>query len=146
MITDYEKSNLILEVAYKRLSSKEYSTLLNNPTNRQQAGQKLLDYLCDKYKIARIPLIVSNRPRKCTGKRQIYGFYQFCGKTGISITVYNKTAKTGQEVAIKTFVDTLLHEFIHHYDTAYLGISSTHTTGFYKRISDLKNKLEKCVN
>ena len=143
MITDYEKSNSILEVAYKRLSSKEYSTLLNNPSNRQQAGQKLLDYLCDKYKIARIPLIVSNRPRKCTGKRQIYGFYRLYSKTGISITVYNKTAKTGQEVAIKTFADTLLHEFIHHYDTTYLNIVSTHTTGFYKRISDLKNKLEK---
>lgn len=143
MTTDYEKSNNTLEVAYSRLSSKEYTNLLNNHNNRQQSGQKLLDYLCNKYKIARIPLIVTNTPRRCQGNGQTYGFYRVCGKRGISITIYNKTAKTGQEVAIKTFANTLLHEFIHHYDTTYLDIVSTHTTGFYKRIADLKRKLEK---
>ena len=44
-------------------------------------------------------------------------------------------------MSIKSFADTLLHEFTHHYDTRYLKIESRHTAGFYKRISSLKGNL-----
>lgn len=142
-MNDYEKSNKITEVYYSRLSSKEYAMLLKDNMNRKQAGQILLNYLCDKYKIKKIPLIVLDAPRKCKGNGQVHGFYKHCNGIGISITIYNKTAKTQKEVAIKTFVSTLLHEFIHHYDTSFLKIQPSHTTGFYKRINDLKTKLEK---
>jgi len=57
--------------------------------------------------------------------------------------IYNTTAKTGKSVSIKSFADTPLREFIHHYDTRYLKIKSAHTAGFYKRISSLKGYLSK---
>ena len=58
------------------------------------------------------------------------------------ITIYNKTAVKGDVISIKAFYDTLLHEFIHHYDYEVLKLDrSIHSAGFYKRISDLKNKL-----
>ena len=58
------------------------------------------------------------------------------------ITLFNKTAVKRQIVAIKTLADTLLHEFIHHYDYTRLNLgASPHTAGFYRRIGDLKTKL-----
>ena len=140
MMTDYEKSNKIEKVEYNKLSSKEYIKLLAD-NNRQVCGQNLLNYLCDKYKINRIPLIVLEKPRKSNKRGQTLGFYKYGPNRGISITIYNLTAKTNTRVAIKRFADTLLHEFIHHYDNEYLKIKSAHTCGFYKRITDLQNKL-----
>lgn len=143
IMTDYEKSNTILEVEYSRFSHKEYTDLLNCTKNRQVYAQKLIDYLCDKYKIRRIPVKVLNTPRPHSTQRQTYGQYKYLptSRIGVSITIWNITAKTAKEVAIKTFTNTLIHEFIHHYDTEYLKIVSTHTTGFYKRITDLEKKL-----
>lgn len=141
MMSDYEKSNQIERVEYNKLSSKEYAKLLAD-NNRQVCGQNLLNYLCDKYKINRIPLIVLEKPRKGNKRGQTLGFYKYSKLGyGVSITIYNLTAKTNTRVAIKRFTDTLLHEFIHHYDTEYLKIKSAHTCGFYKRISDLQKKL-----
>jgi hypothetical protein len=141
--SDYMKSNAIESVVYNKLSKKEYSELLNSKSDRALKAQKLLDYLCDKFAVNRIKLVVLNKGRKISGKSQTYGFYKFCNKKGISITIYNKTAKTDKEVSIKTFASTLLHEFMHHYDTEFLQIYSNHTCGFYKRISDLEKKLKK---
>ena len=142
-MTDYEKSNAIEVVDYTRLSHKEYNDLLGCTKNRQHYAQKLVDYLCDKYKISRIPVRVVNSPRPHSVTKQTYGLYKCLPsiKAGVSITIWNITAKTGKEVAIKTFAGTILHEFIHHYDTEYLKIASTHTAGFYKRICDLQKKL-----
>jgi hypothetical protein len=145
-MTDYEKSNKTESVMYNKLSSKEYVKLLED-SNRQVCGQNLLNYLCDKYKINRIPLIVLDKPRKSNGRAQTLGFYRFykynSSRRGVNITIYNLTAKTKAKVSIKRFTDTLLHEFIHHYDTEYLKIKSAHTCGFYKRITDLQKKLSK---
>ena len=142
-MTDYEKSNKTESVMYNKLSTKEYVKLLED-SNRQICGQNLLNYLCDKYKINRIPLYVSEQPRKRNGRGQTLGFYKHTASgRGVSITVYNLTAKTKAKVSIKRFTDTLLHEFIHHYDTEYLKIKSAHTCGFYKRITDLQKKLSK---
>ena len=47
-----------------------------------------------------------------------------------------------QVVAGKTFLDTLIHELMHHIDRKFLRIPSTpHSPGFYARIEDLKAKL-----
>lgn len=138
---NYTLSNSITCVDYKRLSHAEYKRLLLD-VNRQIDGQKLLDYLCDKYGIKRIPLYIkSNRPVRANS--QTYGFYKLINGVGVSITIYNKTAKTNKEISIKSFVNTLLHEFIHHYDTHYLKLNSIHSKGFYMRISDLEKKLQK---
>ena len=58
------------------------------------------------------------------------------------IEIWNKTAMRDQTISINVFADTLILEFIHHYDTCVLCIDSIHSAGFYKRISDLTSKLK----
>ena len=44
---------------------------------------------------------------------------------------------------IRTFINTLLHEFMHHYDFYYLRLpDSVHCKGFESRIRDLRKKLQ----
>lgn len=67
-----------------------------------------------------------------------YGYYQ--SKTSY-IYIQNLTARRGQTLAPKTFLDTLLHEWMHHYDSQKLAIRSLHTKGFYLRLASLKSLL-----
>ena len=137
---EYEKSNKIESVYYNKLSTKEYNTLLNcgeSYIERQKAAKALITYLCKKYGLEVSQVIVKNT----TGGNTL-------GKYTPSlniITIYNKTPKNTKIKSIKQFAETLLHEFIHHYDLNYLKFNhSPHTRGFYMRISDLKRKLEGC--
>ncbi|MBQ2441480.1 MAG: hypothetical protein II502_04730, partial [Paludibacteraceae bacterium] len=104
----------------------------------------LINYLCGKFHIPTASVTVLNKPQPhATGyngklKAKTFGVY----KTGLmTITIYNQTAIKKQTISIKVFAETLLHEFMHHYDCEYLRIASLHTAGFYKRISDLQRKL-----
>lgn len=146
-MTSYEKSNSILEVALKRFSSSYSHDFLSSDTSikdREKNAQKLVNYLCDKFGIPSCNVIVSNKPQlhntrngKLTTK--VYGRYLVNINT---IEIFNLTAMTRKPVAIKTMYDTLLHEFMHHYDMTKLNFTeSPHTKGFYMRISDLKEKL-----
>lgn len=140
---DYEKSNKIESVALNRFSKTEYQKLLQDG-NRQKLAQSLVNYLCGKFHIPSVSVFVTNTPQPhSTGysgklKSKTFGFYRPILNT---ITIYNTTAIRKQTISIKVFADTLLHEFMHHYDTCYLKIQSMHTAGFYKRISDLQSKL-----
>lgn len=139
----YEESNSVLEVDYIRFSKKEYKALLGASENyydRQMKGQALLDYLCDKYDIPHVMLYVENVPQRCRGNATIHGNYTYPYNR---IRIYNQTAKQRKIVSIKVFANTLLHEFMHHYDFFYLKMAtSLHTKGFYMRISDLDKKLK----
>ena len=140
----YEQSNSMATVAIARPSKKEYAKLLNDG-NRQRDAQALCDYLCSKLNIAPCRVVVTSRcqPHSINSRGAIrskkYGNY----RPGVRlITIYDTTAIRKQQVSIKTFADTLLHEFVHHYDIECLHLAtSLHTAGFYKRISDLKEKL-----
>lgn len=145
---DYEKSNKEVFVKYNKLSKKEYEKLYNAGTGieeRQRAGQKMINYLCDKYNINRVPLKVLNAGRQRVGTGEMHGRYNFNPITMIGnyILIYNLTAVKKNVISIKTFIDTLLHEFIHHYDVEFLKINTHHSKGFYLRISDLHKKLKK---
>lgn len=90
--------------------------------------------------ITEVKLTVLNKPQRKKANGKTLGFYTV-GRH--HITIYNLTATTQKTVSIKTFYDTLLHEFMHHYDYKVLKLeNSLHTSGFYQRISDLKNKLQ----
>lgn len=146
-MTSYEKSNSILEVALKRFSSSYSHDFLSSDTSikdREKNAQKLVDYLCDRFKIPHCYVIISNKRQNHVtrnGKliKKVYGRYMINLNT---IEIFNLTAMTKKPVAIKTMYDTLLHEFMHHYDYTKLKLSeSLHTKGFAMRISDLKKKL-----
>jgi hypothetical protein len=142
--TDYERSNSIETIEKKRFKKSLFSKLLEakeDEGSRQKAAQALVDDLCKQYKINSPKVYVTERPRRSSGGGQTYGYYRHGGGVKDSIVIYNTTAKTGKKVSIKSFADTLLHEFVHHYDTRYLKIETMHTAGFYKRISSLKESL-----
>lgn len=142
----YEKSNSITEVSLKKFRSTEYDRLLEDG-NRQKDAQSLLNYLCKKFHLPIVRVFVLDRNQehsvdsKGRLKSRTYGYYR---PSVHSITIYNLTAVKGQIISIKQFANTLLHEFMHHYDMTYLKLGATpHTEGFFKRISDLQAKLSK---
>lgn len=143
---DYEKSNKIEKVALNKFSTKLFKDMLDSDdtkTNRQKNAQALCDYLNEKFKMPKCKVIVTDKAQPCTRNARVkvkeLGHYT---PLLMTITLFNKTAVKKQTVAIKTLADVLLHEFIHHYDMTYLKFDhSPHTSGFYKRISDLKSKI-----
>ena len=94
-----------------------------------RVSQRIVDQLCDGTGIPRIPVNVKG-PRLVRGRVEFYGF---CGRNG-TITLYCRTARRNRMVAFKTYLNTLVHEFMHHDDWTRLRIHSMHTGGFYRRI------------
>jgi len=145
---NYQKSNRITKtkitvsdeaviLAKKILESSECN-------RRQKLSEELLDELCDGSRIDIVKLCISNTKqyhKKSKGRVAMkrYGYYKTAEKY---IYIQNLTAVRGQILAPKTFLDTLLHEWMHHYDTYKLKIRSIHSKGFYERINDLKGKLK----
>jgi hypothetical protein len=151
MKTNYEKSNEIVVVRLNKFDKKYYTELLNcgeDIKQRQRVAQKLIDYLCDKFKIKNVQVIVIDKVQPhnigYSGKmtKKTLGLYTHIGKKPMSIKIWNKTAIKQQTISIKVFAETLLHEFMHHYDTLVLDLDTIHSAGFYKRITDLENKLK----
>lgn len=144
---NYAKSNSIESVEYNKMNKAYSKPILNDPTGdykkREKYANELVSYLCKKYSIPFCKVVVKNqtKPTRQTTSYKITtgGYYT---TASMNIVIYNLTAARKQIISNKSFFDTLLHEFMHHYDHTYIKlIDSIHTTGFYKRISDLKNKL-----
>lgn len=145
--TNYERSNAITKVKFP-ISKQAYiltqKLLKSKGEERRQAlGDELLDELADlaHIDIVRLKISDKNQYHKRSGGRVVmkqYGYYRPQSKY---IYITNRTAVRGQILACKTFVDTLLHEWMHHYDFVKLGINSIHTAGFYARLKDLKTKV-----
>ncbi len=107
----------------------------------QTATSRLISGLCTVYGVPKIKTkVLAKRPSKKWG--ELHGLYEAEeGETTI-ITVWMRTAKRKQVVAYKTFLRTVLHEFIHHLDfQRYKLRDSFHTEGFYKRESSLLKQL-----
>ena len=117
---------------------------------RQDTGQRLLDTLDDAAGLPPCKLTVADRPqrhRTRDGKLALktYGYYRIAWEAVPrrgSIRIYNLTAIRQQVLAPKVFLETLLHEWVHHYDFTGLELDrSPHTSGFYARIRDLAESL-----
>lgn len=145
----YKKSNAVTTVKLNKFKTEFYDRLLKDKSRHADA-QTLVTYLSDRFHIAppAVAVTESRQPHQTgysawTGrsrlKNKTMGLYN---RANATIYIYNRTAIKGEEVSIKAFADTLLHEFMHHYDYYVLKLpKSLHTAGFYKRISDLKTKL-----
>ncbi|MCB9798489.1 hypothetical protein H6758_02075 [Candidatus Nomurabacteria bacterium] len=110
---------------------------------RQQFSVDLVDELCDLARIDIVNVKISEKKQyhKKSGGRVVYKQYGYYRVASKYIYINNRTAVRGQVLAAKTFLDTLLHEWMHHYDHKKLGLNSIHTSGFYARLRDLKEKL-----
>ncbi|MDR4508679.1 MAG: hypothetical protein MRJ65_10675 [Candidatus Brocadiaceae bacterium] len=144
--TDYRKSNRIENTPFKpsakakRLAKSILAS--SDAAERQTLGQKLFNELSCLLSISSPQLVIQDKRQSHSLKdgklaRKTYGTYRD-GR----VTISNKTAIRQSIVAPKTFMDTLIHEFMHHYDYEGLKLSSSlHTTGFYYRLADVMKKL-----
>jgi len=113
--------------------------------NRQEverACQALLDEVCVRFKVPPPKAKVYARRPQISGG-ELHGLYE-PGDDGTpcKISVWMRTAQRKQVVAFKTFLRTLIHELCHHLDYELYRFAETfHTDGFYKRESDLMQKL-----
>ena len=145
---DFIRSNKIPALGYQPAAGeRELSVKLIASTcahEREALGQKLIDNICRSLKIPRVRLRVfeERQPHKLRGGKLAYKLYGVYHCDSALIEIANLTSIRKQVVAGKTFLDTLIHELMHHIDRKFLRIPSTpHSPGFYARIEDLKTKL-----
>lgn len=142
----YKKSNSIKDTLFQpNTVATHYTKKLLTSTDaseRQVLGQRLLEEMARSLSIP-VPQLTVNDKRQNHSlkdgklKRKVYGTY----KAG-NIVLSNKTAIREATLAPKTFLDTLIHEFMHHYDYEVLKFPvSLHTAGFYYRLGDVMKKL-----
>ncbi len=145
---DFTRSNKIPALEYQpKAQERELTSRLiasRSASEREALGQNLLDGICRSLKISRARLRVfeERQPHKLRGGRLAYKLYGVYHCDSAVIEIANLTSIRKQVVAGKTFLDTLIHELMHHIDRKLLRIPSTpHGPGFYARIEDLKAKL-----
>ena len=106
------------------------------------ATQAVIDLLCAA---ARVPAarfsLVDRAPGEFRGDKLVVKLHGVCGPDG-TITMAYRTAVRRKVFAFKTYLNTLVHEFMHHYDHQRLKLgASFHTRGFYQRVRDLVTQL-----
>ena len=107
-------------------------------------AQRFIDIICGKMGIKSVKVKVHDKPRpqsedKDGNSCQLYGQYVFDGADSpIKLEIWNRTAVKKDRIPNGSFLDTLKHEFIHHYDVCMLQFeTSPHTKGFFRRIKKL---------
>jgi hypothetical protein len=118
---------------------------------RMRMGQLLVDDLNGLARLGPCELVVADRGQvhRHDGRRlqsKTYGYYRCWFADGevsrARIRVYHRTAVRQQVITPKVFLNTLLHEWTHHYDFAGLRLPrSPHTSGFYQRLRALADAL-----
>ena len=119
---------------------------------RMRLAQLLLDDLDGSAGLPPCRVSVADRAQahQHDGQRlqsKTYGYYQcdFRGGevTNARIRIYHRTAVRQQVISPKVFLNTVLHEWVHHFDFSGLRLPrSPHTSGFYARLRALADALE----
>lgn len=145
----YQLSNALLAVEFAvtpsmRQKVEELARWLaaGDKTGVREATQEILDLLCDAAGIPRAELKLKDTAyAKFRGGRAVWKLYGTCDRDG-TITVAFRTAVRRQVFAFKTFLTTAVHEFMHHYDARRLRLAASfHTSGFYRRVRDVRDRL-----
>jgi hypothetical protein len=124
----------------------------DDPGQRRRLAQLLIDTLDDLAGLPQCTVVVADRPQvhEHDGRRlqsKTYGYYR-CrfvegAVTDARIRIYHRTAVRQQVISAKVFLNTVLHEWVHHFDFAGLRLArSPHTAGFYSRLRALADALE----
>ena len=146
-VGNYQKSNAILTIDFvpsrKACNLVDELKTISNWGQRQDWGAKLLTQLSDETQIPAPKLKISNTRQwhKRVGGRTVFKQYGYYRPRSNYIYIQNLTPVKGQELFPKTFLSTLLHEWMHHYDYQKLKLVSWHTKGFYARLNHLRNHL-----
>ncbi|MEJ7669342.1 MAG: hypothetical protein WKH97_11515 [Casimicrobiaceae bacterium] len=108
----------------------------------QRGCQALLDALITGYRVPPVRVrVLARRPSGDYG--ELHGLYEPSEEQPPArVTVWMRTVQRKQVVAFRSFLRTLVHEFLHHLDYEHFKLPETfHTEGFYKRESSLANAL-----
>jgi hypothetical protein len=152
---DYQRSKALEIITWRELPlGKGVAFALldqQSAPERQSTGQRLLDILDGAAGLPSCRLTVANRAqahrtRQGRLEQKTYGYYKVAWERGeatrATIRIYNLTAMRQQVLAPKVFLETLLHEWVHHYDFTGLRLDrSPHTSGFFARIRDVAETL-----
>ncbi len=104
----------------------------------QKGCQALIDTLAEAFDVPPVDVhVLAARPSDVDG--ELHGLYEPDEELDTArISVWMRTAQKKQVVAFKSFLRTLVHEFLHHLDYEHFKLAETfHTEGFYKRESSL---------
>lgn len=108
----------------------------------QRSTQALVDALVAGFAVPPVDLrVLAVRPSDLDG--ELHGLYEPDEDRAVArITVWMRTAQKKQVVAFRSYVRTVVHEFLHHLDYEHFMLPETfHTEGFYRRESSLANAL-----
>jgi hypothetical protein len=124
----------------------------DDPGQRRRCAQLLIDTLDDLAGLPPCTVVVADRPQvhEHDGRRlqsKTYGYYRCRFVEGMvtdaRIRIYHRTAVRQQVISAKVFLNTVLHEWVHHFDFAGLRLArSPHTVGFYSRLRALAEALD----
>lgn len=122
-------------IALQRGLEREDREIVADATSRIVGG------LCTVFNVPKIRVkVLSKRPSGRWG--ELHGLYESGEGHGITLTVWMRTAERKDVVAFKTFLRTIVHEFMHHLDFHLIKLDdSFHTAGFYKRENSLAKAL-----
>ncbi len=147
VMSNYDRSNAITAVDFaasetaRRLAAELLDA--HAAADRQRISEALLDELadCAKIDICRVKISDTRQYHRRRGGRTVFKQYGYYRPQTNYIYIHNRTAVRGQILAAKSFLETLLHEWLHHYDFRVLRLHSIHTSGFYLRLQSLKQQL-----
>jgi len=102
-----------------------------------RACQGLVTVLNGGFDLSPKPTVLRDRPRphRRRSGRIVYELHGQCDPNG-PMEIYTRTAARAQPVAIKSLLNTLLHEWVHHFDFCRWG-ESVHCSGFYERLGQI---------
>ncbi|MHA2073119.1 MAG: hypothetical protein ACW97X_00705 [Candidatus Hodarchaeales archaeon] len=137
---------LQVQLIIKRLAA---ALAESNDNEINQSSNELVSNLTSLYHLPKIKIHTGGK-RIANQNRQILGVHRTRdqGKKTqrSSISVFSRTAKRQQYVKPKTFLRTLVHEFIHHFDRYELKLGHEyHTKGFYQRVTTIYNQLKTLI-
>ncbi len=109
-----------------------------DPVELHRSSEAILESLNQAFYVGSRPLELCDQPRPHRRNRQGKVVEELHGDCtyGGSIRVFLRTAVREQPIALLTFLQTLLHEWVHHYDYQAFG-DSVHCGGFYRRLAQL---------
>src|SRR5438552_10976954 len=161
---DYQRSNRIRTLP---LSDPEQAAMAahrllktRDATGRRSRASDLLAILSAQTGVPVPDLVVpdEHQPHRRSGGRIVYSLQGDYRRRAPSaddpavarggrplgrIRVLNRTPARGDVVRPSAFLNTLLHEFCHHYDGEALGlVRSFHTSGFYARLRHVRDQIE----
>ena len=145
----YEISNKLFSVDFKVTPSMRRKVddlalwlAAGDKSKVRGATQAVIDLLCAAARVPAARLSLQDRAyAEFRGDKAVVKLYGLCAPDG-TISLAFRTAVRRKVFAFKTYVNTLAHEFMHHYDHQRLELgASFHTRGFYQRVRDLVGQL-----